>query len=112
MRQSRSVQWQEASSSAYACDTTNTSPAKIFSADLQHSILEVNIKHETTILTQCLSIIQTIEKRQGLKQYCPEEIAYRLGYISAGQVEAIAAQYKKNEYGQYLLRMLKEKIYS
>ncbi len=66
--------------------------------------------HES--LLDASMFIQTIEKRQGLKISCPEEIAYRLGYISAGQVEAIAAQYKKNEYGQYLLRMLKEKIYS
>jgi len=66
--------------------------------------------HES--LLDASMFIQTIEKRQGLKISCPEEIAYRLGYISAEQVEAIAAQYKKNEYGQYLLRMLKEKIYS
>jgi glucose-1-phosphate thymidylyltransferase len=66
--------------------------------------------HES--LLEASMFIQTIEKRQGLKISCPEEIAYRLGYIGTGQVETIAAKYKKNEYGQYLLRMLKEKVYS
>jgi glucose-1-phosphate thymidylyltransferase len=66
--------------------------------------------HES--LLEASMFIQTIEKRQGLKISCPEEIAYRLGYIRAEQVETIAAQYKKNEYGQYLSRMLKEKVYS
>jgi len=65
--------------------------------------------HES--LLEASMFIQTIEKRQGLKISCPEEIAYRLGYVSAEQVETIAAKYKKNEYGQYLLRMLKEKVY-
>jgi glucose-1-phosphate thymidylyltransferase len=55
--------------------------------------------------------IETIEKRQGLKISCPEEIAYRMGYIGAVEVQAIAEKYKKNSYGQYLLRMLNEKVY-
>ncbi|MEZ0232233.1 MAG: glucose-1-phosphate thymidylyltransferase RfbA [Methylophilaceae bacterium] len=65
--------------------------------------------HES--LLEASLFIETIEKRQGLKIACPEEIAYRMGYISADQVEAIAEIYKKNSYGQYLLRMLKEKVY-
>jgi glucose-1-phosphate thymidylyltransferase len=65
--------------------------------------------HES--LLDASMFIQTIEKRQGLKISCPEEIAYRFGYIGAEQVEAMAALYKKNEYGEYLLRILKEKIY-
>ncbi|HSH98443.1 MAG: glucose-1-phosphate thymidylyltransferase RfbA [Methylophilaceae bacterium] len=65
--------------------------------------------HES--LLEASMFIQTIEKRQGLKIACPEEIAYRLGYISESQVEVIAANYKSNEYGKYLLRVLKEKIY-
>ena len=65
--------------------------------------------HES--LLQASLFIETIEKRQGLKIACPEEIAYRLGYISAQQVEKIAHQYKTNGYGQYLLRMLHEKVY-
>ena len=52
--------------------------------------------------------IQTLEKRQGLKICCPEEIAYRKGYINAEQVEKLAAPLVKNAYGQYLLAMLKE----
>ena len=52
--------------------------------------------------------IQTLEKRQGLKICCPEEIAYRKGYINAAQVEKLAAPLAKNAYGQYLLAMLKE----
>ena len=55
--------------------------------------------------------IETIEKRQGLKIACPEEIAYRLGYIDAGQVARLAEPLKKNAYGQYLLNMLNEKLF-
>lgn len=55
--------------------------------------------------------IETIEKRQGLKVACPEEIAYRLGYIDAGQVARLAEPLKKNAYGQYLLNMLNEKLF-
>lgn len=52
------------------------------------------------------NFIQTIEKRQGLKVSCPEEIAYRKGFISAAQLEVLARPLAKNEYGQYLLRLL------
>ena len=55
--------------------------------------------------------IETIEKRQGLKIACPEEIAYRQGYITAGQLEKLAAPMKRNGYGQYLLSMLNERIF-
>jgi glucose-1-phosphate thymidylyltransferase len=55
--------------------------------------------------------IETIEKRQGLKIACPEEIAYRQGYIDAAQVERLATPLKKNAYGQYLLAMLNEKVF-
>ncbi len=55
--------------------------------------------------------IQTIETRQGLMVACPEEIAYRYGYITAEQVQAIAEPMKKNRYGSYLLQMLKEKVF-
>ena len=60
--------------------------------------------HET--MQQASSFIATIENRQGLKIACPEEVAYRLGYIRTDQVEAIAHAMKNNEYGQHLLRML------
>ncbi|HEX3437785.1 MAG TPA: glucose-1-phosphate thymidylyltransferase RfbA [Pseudacidobacterium sp.] len=52
--------------------------------------------------------IQTIERRQGLKIACPEEIAYRSGYITAGQLEALAQPVRKSGYGQYLLSLLNE----
>ena len=55
--------------------------------------------------------IETIEKRQGLKIACPEEIAYRQGYISAEQVTKLAEPLKKNAYGQYLLNMLNERVF-
>lgn len=55
--------------------------------------------------------IQTIETRQGLMVSCPEEIAYRYGYITAAQVEAAAATMKNNRYGKYLLQLLNEKVF-
>lgn len=55
--------------------------------------------------------IETIEKRQGLKIACPEEIAYRQGYITAEQVAKLAEPMKKNGYGQYLLAMLNERVF-
>ena len=55
--------------------------------------------------------IQTIEKRQGLKIACPEEIAYRSEYISADQLVDLAKPMAQNEYGQYLLRLLNERFF-
>lgn len=55
--------------------------------------------------------IHTIEKRQGLKIACPEEIAYRMGYISAEELEHLAIPLQKSGYGDYLLGLLHEKIY-
>ena len=62
-------------------------------------------------LLEAGQFIATIEKRQGLKVACPEEIAYRRGYITAEQLEALAAPLKKNAYGQYLLRLLTDMSY-
>lgn len=62
-------------------------------------------------LLEASQYIETIEKRQGLKVACPEEIAFRMGYITASDVERLAEPLKKNSYGQYLLRMLNEKIF-
>lgn len=61
--------------------------------------------HET--LMQASNFIETIEQRQGLKIACPEEIAFRKGYIDAAQVEKQAQPLLKNAYGQYLMNMLK-----
>jgi len=55
--------------------------------------------------------IQTIERRQGLKIMCPEEIAYRKGYISAEQLESLAQPLLKSGYGNYLINILSETIY-
>ncbi|MEO6146125.1 MAG: sugar phosphate nucleotidyltransferase, partial [Sulfuriferula sp.] len=65
--------------------------------------------HES--LLEASLFIQTIEKRQGLKISCPEEIAYRAGYIDAAQVRTLAAPLQKNAYGQYLLAMLNERVF-
>jgi glucose-1-phosphate thymidylyltransferase len=65
--------------------------------------------HES--LLEASNFIQTIEKRQGLKVACPEEIAYRLGYIDAAELTAQAEAIKKSTYGAYLLGLLNEKVY-
>jgi glucose-1-phosphate thymidylyltransferase len=55
------------------------------------------------------AFVQMIEKRQGFKICCPEEIAYRQGYISADQLETLAEPLLKNDYGRYLMMVLKER---
>ena len=65
--------------------------------------------HES--LLEAGQFVATIEKRQGLKVACPEEIAFRRNYISAAELETLAQPLKKNEYGQYLLRLLEHKTY-
>lgn len=62
-------------------------------------------------LLEAATFIHTIEKRQGLKVSCPEEIVYRLGYIDAEQLKALAGKIAKSSYGQYLLRVLEETVY-
>ena len=64
--------------------------------------------HES--LLDASQFIATIEKRQGLKVACPEEIAYRKGYIDAEQLAKLAEPLKKNNYGQYLLQILQDKV--
>lgn len=64
--------------------------------------------HESLI--EASNFIATIEHRQGLKVACPEEIAYRKGFIDAAQVARLAAPLIKNGYGQYLLRLAKDGV--
>ena len=65
--------------------------------------------HET--LLEASAFIETIERRQGLKIACPEEIAYRMGYIDAAQLEALAKPLEKSGYGQYLKSVLNERLF-
>ena len=65
--------------------------------------------HES--LLEAGQFISTIEKRQGLKVACPEEIAFRQGWIDAGRLEALAKPLAKNGYGKYLLGLLTQKVY-
>jgi glucose-1-phosphate thymidylyltransferase len=58
-------------------------------------------------LLEASTFIETIEKRQGLKVACVEEIAYRMGYIGAEQVQRLARPMKKNGYGLYLMEVIK-----
>ena len=62
-------------------------------------------------LLEASNFIHTLEHRQGLKVSCPEEIAYRLGYIDAEALRALAAKIAKSTYGNYLLRILQEPVY-
>ena len=62
-------------------------------------------------LLEAAQFVQTIERRQGLKVCCPEEIAYRQGFIDAAQVEKLAAPLAKSGYGKYLQAMLKEQVF-
>jgi glucose-1-phosphate thymidylyltransferase len=64
--------------------------------------------HES--LLEASQYIETIERRQGLKVACPEEIAYRLGYVDAATLEKMGQAMAKNGYGQYLLSLLREPL--
>jgi glucose-1-phosphate thymidylyltransferase len=87
---------------------------------LQRGLLEVVVMgrgmawldtgtHEA--MMEAAMFIQTIERRQGLMVACPEEIAYRYGYITAEQLEAFGNLMKNNAYGAYLLQLLREKVF-
>ena len=65
--------------------------------------------HES--LLEASSFIETIEKRQGLKIACPEEIAYRMQFIDAVALDKLAEKYIKNNYGQYLKQLLTEQVF-
>jgi glucose-1-phosphate thymidylyltransferase len=65
--------------------------------------------HES--LLEAAHFIETIERRQGLKIACPEEVAWRMGFIDAAQLEALAKKLAKSSYGEYLMRVLTERLY-
>jgi glucose-1-phosphate thymidylyltransferase len=65
--------------------------------------------HES--LLDASQFIATVERRQGLKISCPEEIAYRMGYIDAAALESLAQPMLKNPYGQYLMSVLRERVF-
>jgi glucose-1-phosphate thymidylyltransferase len=65
--------------------------------------------HES--LLEAAQFIATIERRQGLKIACPEEIAWRQGWIDAKQLERLAHPMKKNAYGRYLLEVLRDRVF-
>ena len=65
--------------------------------------------HES--LMEASQFVETIERRQGLKVACPEEIAFRYGYINAAQLEAMGHAMEKTGYGQYLLQLLEERVF-
>ena len=65
--------------------------------------------HES--LLEAAHFIETIERRQGLKIACPEEIAYRMGYIDSAQLQRLAEPMMKNAYGQYLLAVLRDRVF-
>ena len=54
------------------------------------------------------NFVETIEERQGFKISCPEEVAFRMGYIDAGQIERLAAPMRGSSYGAYLLDLLRD----
>ena len=62
-------------------------------------------------LLEASNFIHTLEHRQGLKVACPEEIAYRLGYIDAEALKDLAAKIAKSTYGKYLRRIIDEPVY-
>ena len=62
-------------------------------------------------LVEAAVFVQTIEKRQGLKICCPEEIAFRMGYITADQLKELARPLEKNPYGRYLINLVDERVF-
>jgi glucose-1-phosphate thymidylyltransferase len=95
-------------------EITDVNKLYLRSGDLQVQIMGRGMAwldtgtHES--LLEASSFIETIEKRQGLKVACPEEIAFRLGWINEEDVIRMAEPLKKNGYGRYLLRMVNERI--
>lgn len=96
-------------------EITDVNRCYLESGDLQVEVMGRGIAWLDTgthdSLLEASMFIHTIEKRQGLKVACPEEVAYRMGYINASQLDALANRYIKNGYGQYLKQVLTEQVY-
>lgn len=96
-------------------EITDVNRIYLESGDLQVEVMGRGIAWLDTgthdSLLEASMFIHTIEKRQGLKVACPEEVAYRMGYINATQLDALANRYIKNGYGQYLKQVLTEQVY-
>ncbi len=96
-------------------EITDVNRAYLERGDLQVEVMGRGIAwldtgtHES--LLEASSFIETIEKRQGLKIACPEEIAYRMQYIDAKALDVLADKYIKNNYGKYLKLILSEQIF-
>ncbi|MEO6117954.1 MAG: glucose-1-phosphate thymidylyltransferase RfbA [Methylotenera sp.] len=96
-------------------EITDVNREYLASGDLQVEVMGRGIAwldtgtHES--LLEASSFIETIEKRQGLKIACPEEIAYRMHYIDAAALDVLANKYIKNNYGKYLKLILNEQIF-
>ena len=63
-------------------------------------------------LLDAANFVAAIEKRQGLKVCCPEEVAFRMGYIDAAQVEKLARPLIKSGYGEYLMKIISGRVKS
>lgn len=96
-------------------EITDVNRQYLESGDLQVEVMGRGIAwldtgtHES--LLEASSFIETIEKRQGLKIACPEEIAYRMKFIDAAALDVLANKYIKNNYGQYLKLVLSEQVF-
>ncbi|MDP3678391.1 MAG: sugar phosphate nucleotidyltransferase, partial [Methylotenera sp.] len=96
-------------------EITDVNRAYLQSGDLQVEVMGRGIAwldtgtHES--LLEASLFIETIEKRQGLKIACPEEIAYRMKFIDAAALKLLANKYIKNNYGQYLKMLLSEQVF-
>ena len=97
-------------------EITDVNAAYLESKNLRVSMLGRGIAWLDTgtpeSLLQAATFVAAVEQRQGMKICAPEEVAYRMGFIDAAQIERLAAQFRGNEYGQYLLRLIREPMQS